>query len=210
VGVPPAGTKGERTRARLVEVAAQVFDDRGYAAATFGELIQAAGVSKGAFYFHFTSKEQLALAVLEQTKGRWLAGVQARLADAPDAVTALRALAPALLDLHAQDPIGWTATGLGRELSSSPPLRQRAAAVTRAWIELIGGLVERAQGEGGVRAELDPYAVARLLVGVVDGAHAVADALEEPDARRGAFAVQLDLLLELLERGLFVDGTPRR
>jgi AcrR family transcriptional regulator len=54
-----------RTRKILVEAAATVFDQRGYDAATIGEIISTAGVTKGALYFHFASKEELALAVLD-------------------------------------------------------------------------------------------------------------------------------------------------
>ncbi|MDF3291396.1 ScbR family autoregulator-binding transcription factor [Streptomyces silvisoli] len=54
-----------RTRKILVEAAATVFDQRGYEAATIGEIISTAGVTKGALYFHFASKEELAFAVLD-------------------------------------------------------------------------------------------------------------------------------------------------
>lgn len=55
-----------RTRRLILEAAAAVFDARGYEAATIGEILANAGVTKGALYFHFPSKEELALAVLEE------------------------------------------------------------------------------------------------------------------------------------------------
>lgn len=58
--------RSERTRRRLVHAGAEMFHSRGYASATLGEIAAAAGVSKGALYFHFASKEELAEAVQGQ------------------------------------------------------------------------------------------------------------------------------------------------
>jgi len=49
-----------RTRRAVLEAAAAVFAERGYAAATIGEILARAQVTKGALYFHFDSKAALA------------------------------------------------------------------------------------------------------------------------------------------------------
>ncbi|MEV4872506.1 ScbR family autoregulator-binding transcription factor [Streptomyces syringium] len=54
-----------RTRQNILEAAAVVFDQKGYDAATITEILARAEVTKGALYFHFTSKEELALAVID-------------------------------------------------------------------------------------------------------------------------------------------------
>ncbi|MGI5338904.1 ScbR family autoregulator-binding transcription factor [Streptomyces sp. CA-181903] len=54
-----------RTRRTILEAAAAVFDERGYDAATITEILTRAAVTKGALYFHFASKEDLALAVID-------------------------------------------------------------------------------------------------------------------------------------------------
>ncbi|WP_329297206.1 TetR/AcrR family transcriptional regulator [Streptomyces sp. NBC_00659] len=58
--------RSERTRRRLVRAGAQMFNRNGYASATLGQIAQAAGLTKGALYFHFASKDGLADAVQEQ------------------------------------------------------------------------------------------------------------------------------------------------
>ncbi|MFD6414028.1 TetR family transcriptional regulator, partial [Nocardia asteroides] len=45
-----------RTRRNILEAAAKIFEERGYQAATIAEILGAAGVTKGALYFHFSSK----------------------------------------------------------------------------------------------------------------------------------------------------------
>ncbi|MBD0709490.1 MULTISPECIES: ScbR family autoregulator-binding transcription factor [unclassified Streptomyces] len=54
-----------RTRRTILESAATVFAERGYERTTIGEILVRAGVTKGALYFHFASKEDLALGVLD-------------------------------------------------------------------------------------------------------------------------------------------------
>lgn len=53
-----------RTRRSIIAAAAGVFDEVGYEAATISEILKRSGVTKGALYFHFVSKQELAQAVL--------------------------------------------------------------------------------------------------------------------------------------------------
>jgi ribosomal 50S subunit-associated protein YjgA (DUF615 family) len=136
-------------------------------------------------------------------KDRHLAVVRARVAEAGDPVHALRVMAETLVALDDDEP---ATAGLAHELASSlaagTQLRDEAAAVTRRWLELIAAVVREGQSAGQVRADLDPEAVAALLFGAVDGARRLAAALEPPHARPAAFAQQLAVLVEVVERGL--------
>ncbi|MFD5465129.1 ScbR family autoregulator-binding transcription factor [Kitasatospora sp. NPDC127059] len=55
-----------RTRRLILEAAASVFDEFGYEGATIGEVVSRAGVTRGAVYFHFASKRDLAHGVVEE------------------------------------------------------------------------------------------------------------------------------------------------
>ncbi|HEY3187888.1 MAG TPA: helix-turn-helix domain-containing protein [Solirubrobacteraceae bacterium] len=64
---PPRRTQAERraqTRAKLLKAAGAVFARRGYHEATLDEIAERAGLSKGALYYNFASKEDLFLALL--------------------------------------------------------------------------------------------------------------------------------------------------
>ncbi|MER5886599.1 ScbR family autoregulator-binding transcription factor [Streptomyces sp. NPDC001941] len=75
--------RSERTRQRLVHAGAEMFNRNGYANATLGQIAGAAGMTKGALYFHFASKDGLADAVQERgramlgefVQAQWEAGV---------------------------------------------------------------------------------------------------------------------------------------
>lgn len=83
---PPKTPRGERTRARLLEAAEEVFGNRGFYAASITEITQRAKVSQGTFYLYFPDKEEAFRALVEhmghelQTfiRGR-IAGVKTRM-----------------------------------------------------------------------------------------------------------------------------------
>jgi len=64
------------TRRRIMSAAVALFAAQGYNASGVAEICHAAGASKGAFYHHFSSKQALFVAVLED----WLAGLDAQMA----------------------------------------------------------------------------------------------------------------------------------
>jgi AcrR family transcriptional regulator len=60
----PKQERAIQTKATILRAAAEVFDEVGYAGASINKIISRAGVTQGAMYFHFTSKEALAQAVM--------------------------------------------------------------------------------------------------------------------------------------------------
>lgn len=61
----PKAQAGAETRSKLLNAAMSVIRAKGYAATTVDDICQAAGVTKGSFFHHFKSKEDLAIAVTE-------------------------------------------------------------------------------------------------------------------------------------------------
>ena len=57
--------RSEETRARIIESAVKLFSNRGYNAASVDDICTEAGISKGAFYHHFESKQALFLGLLD-------------------------------------------------------------------------------------------------------------------------------------------------
>jgi AcrR family transcriptional regulator len=66
-GRPRSGeSRSGRGREAIIDAAARVFTERGYRGATVDAILDEAGLSKGAFYWHFESKDELMLAVLAE------------------------------------------------------------------------------------------------------------------------------------------------
>ena len=72
--------KRERTRAALLRAAQSVFGRRGYHGATLDEIVDQAGLSKGALYYNFANKEELFLALLEARMDERLRDIESALA----------------------------------------------------------------------------------------------------------------------------------
>ncbi|MFG2201925.1 TetR family transcriptional regulator [Kitasatospora sp. NPDC048715] len=123
--------RSERTRGRLVEAGAVLFDRRGYAGATLGEIAAAAGVTKGALYFHFASKEELARAVSGQAE-RSLRSACAELRAASSPLQGLIDAGYWLVDALGVDPVIRAAFRLGREDAGWQSAPTTAAPATAA------------------------------------------------------------------------------
>ncbi|HVK23235.1 MAG TPA: TetR family transcriptional regulator [Actinokineospora sp.] len=196
----PATAKGEATRAYLLRTAAHMFAERGYAGTTQSDLIAASGLTKGAFYFYFKSKLDLAMAVIADQEARWLSHITERVLAQSSAVDQLRAVVPALLDLFATAPDAWVAMRLCKELGSNPDLPDVRKPMA-SWITLIADIVGRGQAEGDLRDDLDAESVAEVLVAAFDGLKSLADVLgftEDPDR----FATRARTLMALAEHAL--------
>ncbi len=77
----PQHERRARTRSALLAAAARVFADRGYHGATLEDVVVEAGVSKGALYHYFPSKQKLFLALLEERLGAGMDDAEALIAE---------------------------------------------------------------------------------------------------------------------------------
>jgi AcrR family transcriptional regulator len=90
VAKAPKTSRGEKTRNRILDAAAEEFGKRGFHDAAVSGITQRAGVALGSFYTYYNSKEELYRALVEhmgEITRRWLAE---RTAGAPDRLTAER------------------------------------------------------------------------------------------------------------------------
>jgi AcrR family transcriptional regulator len=195
----PVTPKGHATRAFILQSAAEAFAERGYGDTTLSELIARSGLTKGAFYFHFASKEQLALAVLEEKQRQWREFVQQQVLARPRAIDQLLALGPAMIRLHREDPGAYSAQRLTRDLARVPELAGRIRAQTRDWIELVAGIVSQAQRDGDLAVKPDATALATVLVAATDGLKDLSDIVDPPSRARRGFERRLQHLTELVE-----------
>jgi AcrR family transcriptional regulator len=185
---PTTTDRGGETRRRILEVAAEAFAERGYAGTSVSDVLKASGVTKGGFYFHFPSKEALALAALRQKQEQWTAAVMAAVLRHPRAVDQLAAMVDALCDQHEQDPACRAISRLSTELGDEhPELRPELGTQLTTWMDLVAALVRRGQDEGDIRPEVEPLVAAEVAVESFIGLETVAEVLTgRADLRRRA------------------------
>jgi AcrR family transcriptional regulator len=99
VSVKPLRVRqAEATRSLLIEVARQNFTEHGYAATSIDDIIQQAGVARGALYHHFSGKEALFRAVYETVEAEVVSRVMEAAASQSSPWDAVRAGLSTFLD----------------------------------------------------------------------------------------------------------------
>jgi AcrR family transcriptional regulator len=162
--------RAEETRRRIIDVAATMFARRGYAGTSLNELIKASDLTKGGFYFHFASKEALALAVLDHKKEQWAGRVMSAAMKETRAIDQCRAMAVGLCDLYEADPSFQAIGKLCYELiAKSPDLAPKLRPTFSTWVNLTASLIRSAQLEGDVRQDVDPMVAAEVAVAAFTG-----------------------------------------
>ncbi|MCX5384338.1 ScbR family autoregulator-binding transcription factor [Streptomyces sp. NBC_00083] len=157
-----------RTRRSILEAAAKVFEERGYQAATISEILNEAGVTKGALYFHFQSKEHLALGLLdEQDEGLTVPFRPCKVQEVVDVIVLFthRLQTSQMVRASVHLTLDQQASGLDR---TGPFL---------AWGEMMRGLLREAQQQGELLPHVVTDETADVLVGSYAGIQAMSHAL---------------------------------
>ena len=136
-------SKGERTRRRIVGHATMLIYANGYARTTIDDVIRAAGVTKGSFYFHFKSKEELGRTVIENASshilGRLREALGRRDLSPSGRVEAMLREVQSIVEA-ADCSRGCILGNLALETSNShPAFREAIAGAFRDWSRLIAG-----------------------------------------------------------------------
>ncbi|WP_424212946.1 ScbR family autoregulator-binding transcription factor [Streptomyces sp. BI20] len=158
-----------RTRQAILEAAAMVFDERGYDAAKLSDIVRIANVTKGALYFHFESKEDLAQAVIE-------AQVNIEPTFTEQEFKAQQFVDVGMIfshrlqhDVLVRGSARLTLEQSGRALDRSVPYQ--------GWIALHTQLMTEAKERGELLAHVDPAQPARLIVGAFAGLNVMSQTL---------------------------------
>ncbi|MFJ8546492.1 ScbR family autoregulator-binding transcription factor [Streptomyces sp. NPDC093586] len=191
--------RSERTRRRLVRAGAETFDRNGYAGATLGQIARTAGLTKGALYFHFASKDGLADAVQEQGQSVLRDFVVRQGEAGVPPVQGLIDLSHWLAWTLYEDPVIRASFRITEECAG----RQHPVAdFHQAWITEVVRLVDQARAAGELREQLDADGPKALLSAAVCGLEVLAESgMRYPELRRRVGASWEFLLHSLVPAG---------
>jgi AcrR family transcriptional regulator len=177
--------KGGETRRRILETARVAFTQNGYRSTSMNDLIAAAGVTKGGFYFHFPSKADVGIEVVRSEQARLRGEVLAVAAEherACDQIVAMvRALLPAIETLKTTMGLERLCADLRTDGVDDPAVMRPHA----PWIGATAELFARAQAEGDMRPDIDPQVAALFAVGAFCGLETLAAGDPAVDSRLG-------------------------
>ncbi|MFF8672961.1 ScbR family autoregulator-binding transcription factor [Streptomyces sp. NPDC015242] len=172
--------RAEQTRSTIITAAADLFDRRGYESTSLSDIVEHAQVTKGALYFHFAAKEDLAHAILElqsHTARRLAAETDQR---GHTSLEALMRLTFGITRLSVEDPV----LRAGLRLSTGgirprPPLSHPFT----EWLDIVTARLVGAVKESDVHPDIDIDVVAHSLVCFFVGTRVVGRS-REPVARQ--------------------------
>ncbi len=149
----------------VLQVAVEVFNERGYDGASMEDLSKRLGIAKSGIYHHVAGKEDLLRLALDRAlDGWWEAAERARALDAPAIVR---------LETLVRDAVAVLATRLPYvtlllRVRGNTEVERAALARRREFDGVVASLVEEAERDGDVRTDIDPKLTARLLFGTVN------------------------------------------
>ena len=186
--------KGRATRDGLLEAGREAFGERGYDATSIAEILDAAGVAKGALYHHFDTKAALFDAVLDQVVQEIAEAAAERARAAPDPAASLKAGCGAWLErmldpvvqrialLDAVAVVGWARV---REIDDRHTLSGMRHNLDRL-----------AEQNGGLEADID--LLAHMVLAAVNEAALFIVGAEDPRAALVVGRRAVDALIDRL------------
>jgi AcrR family transcriptional regulator len=192
---------GERTRGAILRAAASLATVDGLEGLSIGNLAAAIGMSKSGLYAHFSSKQELQLATVQEA-GRIFADevVQPALA-APAGLAQLAAVCEAFFE-HLQRrtfPGGCFFAGAALEMGTRPgPVKDAVAAFQAGFVDLLRGFAATAIEHNELPPGDDPERLAFELNGIILAADANFVLHDDPGV--------LDLARQVVRRRLGFDG----
>ena len=173
----PTTDRGEATRRHILDVAGRAFAEHGYRGISLNDIVRDSGLTKGAFYFHFPSKEALALAVFRDKQEDWVGQTMSALMQQTRAIDQLEAMLEVGCDILEGDASFRVVGRLCLELASQEELQPRLLPHLTTWFDMTAQLIRRAQEEGDVRPDIDPRVFAETIVAAFMGIEHVSEAL---------------------------------
>jgi len=193
----------DRTRERLLQAASREIYRSGFQSASLDTILAVAGVTKGALYHHFGSKEALGYAVVEEiiapdVHGKWVRPFQSGKDPIDALIGAVRRIPVRPADVRG----GCQLNNLAQEMSPlDAGFRKRLAMIFDAWREAVASVLREGQTHGSVRRDVEPAASAGLLIAMVEGYASLAKNAQDPKVMKAGIRNIVDWLRSLRASG---------
>jgi len=183
----PGQGRGEETRAQIITAAIKDFAQNGYDGTGVAEICRSAGISKGAFYHHFASKETLYLELLDD----WLTSIDEELQSirkrSDSTLDALIEMTQVFRGVFESSPVKVPVfLEFLTRAARQPRLRRAALEPYRRYQRYFAEIIEQGVREGTIRSD-SPEQTAQLLVSMAVGL-VLQGALDPSSADWGAVA----------------------
>ncbi|MCM1970562.1 ScbR family autoregulator-binding transcription factor [Streptomyces sp. NPDC002812] len=170
----PKQERSRRTKAQILEVAAGIFAEQGYSTVTLQDVADRASMTKGAVYFHFTNKEALATAVVQEHYLRWQPILEEVRERGLRPLESVLAVMDRVAEVFQTDTVVQAGARLQLERSLIGAELPRPYL---GWQGMLTEMLTEAAEAGQLRPGTDPAALARVLVSSFFGLQHISDVL---------------------------------
>jgi AcrR family transcriptional regulator len=155
--------KNAATTAALLAAAAETFARRGFEAATMDEIAERVGLSKGALYYRYRSKQELFLALLEERCAAYIRQLDEAFADGASPDAGWGAMAGRFLAVVQEEDWPRLFFEFVSYASRNPSAKRELAERTRGLRAALAGVVARQAHQAGVEL---PVAAEQVALGI--------------------------------------------
>ena len=176
----------EQSRIALLRAGIELIARDGIDGPSLDAICARAGYTRGAFYGHFADRDDFLVAVMDEVGRRFLDAVLSAAAGAQDLTSVAGRFLTALArgDYPLAGKRGVKPHQLLDACARSPRIRARYVALVEDAIERLATIIAADQAKSGLRRDLDPRQLARLLLAIVIGAHTMLELDMELDVAR--------------------------
>lgn len=172
----PRQSRAVETRQKIIDAAVGLFADKGYGETGLNDLTARAGVTTGAFYYHFSSKEALATAIMDQGWPKALDVVTRCLQPPSPGLENVIVMTFALSDLMKQDKSVWVANHLNQAFGQLSEEGRRVFEDHAAtFIDRLAAAVRGTDLNDGTT----PEQVGSMVWITLHGCHLLSDAMDD-------------------------------
>ncbi len=176
--------KSDRTKAFIIEKVAPIFNKKGVYGTSLSDMTDATGLTKGAIYGNFTSKDALAMACFEFNLRFLQKGLYKSIAINGNAIDKLGAL----VNFYRQHYNAVTENG-GCPLMNSaietddahPLLKEKVQTTFSLWRKEITSIVVESQRKMEINTLVDPSSFSNTFIAMLEGGILVAKTMEAPE-----------------------------
>jgi TetR/AcrR family transcriptional regulator, transcriptional repressor for nem operon len=165
-------TKGQRTRARIVREAAELFNVRGYSGTSVADVSSAVGLEKGGVYNHFESKDALALACFDYAAGTVLARLREASVSHASAWDRIQAVFDVYRRIAEQRFVKGGCPILNTAVEADdthPALSALARGALNSWRTIVADIIDDGTSAGEFHALTPPHEIATTIVATLEG-----------------------------------------
>lgn len=164
--------RADTTRLQILLAASREFAGKSYSEVSLDDILAQAEVTKGAMYFHFRSKHELALAIIDRLNAQNYESMAEVLTRKLSGLETLVDMFCVVATRDIGDDVGRAGLNLLESIGRADGIQAR---VIIEWTKMFAEVVRRAIAEGDVLAERDPDDLGRLLVTMFMGLRQTTD-----------------------------------